>query len=128
MCREWMNRLRKITWKMVSLPVLCRYQKIIKKVLAEHDVELEKMFYMDFAKQKETIRVFQNRQKINLVALREGRLAEKENEIVLERRYAEEHQYTVGSQITLGKIKFQVTGIATTPDYDLRFAKCRIRL
>ena len=50
------------------------------------------MFYLDFAKQKETIRVFQNRQKINLVALREGRLAEKENEIVLERRYAEEHQ------------------------------------
>ena len=49
-----------------------------KKVLAEHDVELEKMFYLDFAKQKETIRVFQNRQKINLVALREGRLAEKD--------------------------------------------------
>lgn len=94
-----------------------------KKVLAEHDVELEKMFYLDFAKQKETIRVFQNRQKINLVALREGRLAEKENEIVLERRYAEEHQYTVGSQITLGKIKFQVTGIATTPDYDAPLRK-----
>ena len=74
-----------------------------KKVLAEHDVELEKMFYLDFAKQKETIRVFQNRQKINLVALREYCLAEKKNEIVLERRYAEEHQYTVGSQITLGK-------------------------
>ena len=94
-----------------------------KKVLAEHDVELEKMFYLDFAKQKETIRVFQNRQKINLVALREGRLAEKENEIVLERRYAEEHQYTVGSQIMLGKIKFQVTGIATTPDYDAPLRK-----
>lgn len=94
-----------------------------KKVLAEHDVELEKMFYLDFAKQKETIRVFQNRQKINLVALREGRLAEKENEIVLERRYAEEHQYTVGSQITLGKIKLRVTGIATTPDYDAPLRK-----
>lgn len=93
------------------------------KVLAEHDVELEKMFYLDFAKQKETIRIFQNRQKINLVALREGRLAEKENEIVLERRYAEEHQYTVGSQIMLGKIKFQVTGIATTPDYDAPLCK-----
>lgn len=93
------------------------------KVFAEHDVELEKMFYLDFAKQKETIRVFQNRQKINLVALREGRLAEKENEIVLERRYAEEHQYTVGSQIMLGKIKFQVTGIATTPDYDAPLRK-----
>ena len=39
-----------------------------KKMLAEHDVELEKMFYLDFAKQNETIRVFQNRQKINLVA------------------------------------------------------------
>lgn len=94
-----------------------------KKVLAEHAVELEKMFYLDFAKQKETIRVFQNRQKINLVALREGRLAEKENEIVLERRYAEEHQYTVGSQITLGKIKLRVTGIATTPDYDAPLRK-----
>ena len=94
-----------------------------KKVLAEHDVELEKMFYLDFAKQKETIRVFQNRQKINLVALCEGRLAEKENEIVLERRYAEEHQYTVGSQIALGKIKLRVTGIATTPDYDAPLRK-----
>ena len=94
-----------------------------KKVLAEHAVELEKMFYLDFAKQKETIRVFQNRQKINLVALREGRLAEKENEIVLERRYADEHQYTVGSQITLGKIKLRVTGIATTPDYDAPLRK-----
>lgn len=105
MCREWMNRLRKITWKMVSLPVLCRYQKIIKSACRTR-CGTGKDVLPGFAKQKETIRVFQNRQKTNLVALREGRLAEKENEIVLERRYAEEHQYTVGSQITLGKSNF----------------------
>lgn len=94
-----------------------------KKVLAEHDVELEKMFYLDFAQAERDDSCIQNPSKNNLVALREGRLAEKENEIVLERRYAEEHQYTVGSQITLGKIKLRVTGIATTPDYDAPLRK-----
>lgn len=100
------EQAEKITRKMVSLPVLCRYQKIIKSACRTR-CGTGKDVLPGFCQAERDDSCISKPSKINLVALREGRLAEKENEIVLERRYAEEHQYTVGSQITLGKSSFR---------------------
>lgn len=80
---------------------------------------LEEMFYLDFSMEDAgTVRVFQNRNTLNLIELDEGRVAKKEGEVVLEKRYCEENGWEVGNMITIGSESFRITGIGTTPDYD----------
>lgn len=90
-----------------------------REKLEKKGVFLEEMFYLDFAMEDAGIlRVFQNRNTLNLLELDEGRLAKKEGEIVLEKRYCEEHGKQTGDEITIGTETFRITGIGSTPDYD----------
>lgn len=87
--------------------------------LEEKGITLEKMFFMDYSVEDDiTLRVFQNREQINRMILKEGSLAEKEDEVVLERRYAELHDIQLGDAVEIGGREFTVTGIGTVPDYD----------
>lgn len=87
--------------------------------LEEKGITLEKMFFMDYSVEDDiTLRVFQNREQINRMILKEGSLAEKEDEVVLERRYAELHDIQLGDAVEIGGREFIVTGIGTVPDYD----------
>lgn len=65
-----------------------------------------------------TLRIFANRDEINKIDLVKGTLAEKENELVVERQFAEKNDISAGDVITFGGREFTVTGIGTTPDYD----------
>ena len=52
----------------------------------------EEQFYIDVKLDNgDTLRVFQNRENINLIELDEGQLASTNNEIVIEKRYSEEN-------------------------------------
>lgn len=87
--------------------------------LTEKGVSLEAMFYLDFEnKESNLLRVFQNRENINLIDLDEGRLAEGNKEAVLEKRYCIEHHINVGDSVEIGGITFLVVGIGSVPDYD----------
>lgn len=87
--------------------------------LEDKGITLEKMFFMDYSVEDDiTLRVFQNREHINRMILKEGSLAEKEDEVVLERRYAEIHDIQLGDSVEIGGREFTVTGIGTVPDYD----------
>lgn len=83
-------------------------------------VTVEPQFSMDYEMQDESVlRVYWNRQKINLLDVSKGRQASNVDEIVLEKNYAIEHKYQCGDTILVGDRRFTITGIATTPDYDL---------
>lgn len=87
--------------------------------LTEKGITLEKMFFMDYSyKDSKTLRVFANREQINTVALKEGTLPVAEDEIVIERRFAEVNEIIPGDKIELGGRSFTVSGIGTVPDYD----------
>ena len=87
--------------------------------LTDIGITLEKMFYLDFAKEDDsTLRVYQNREQINQLVLDEGSLADKEGEAVLEKRYAEEHDLQVGDNISFAGYEFQIVGIGSVPDYE----------
>lgn len=64
------------------------------------------------------IRVFKNRVLIDRVVLDQGREAKADNEIVLEKRYCEEHGIDVGDVIPIGSEDVTVTGIGSSVDYD----------
>lgn len=90
-----------------------------KENFEKQGILLEEMFYLDCnMENNETLRVFKNRKSIDLINLEQGTLAKEEQEIVLEKRYCEEHEIEVGDTITVGKKNFQVVGIGSVPDYD----------
>lgn len=87
--------------------------------LTEKGITLEKMFFMDYSyEDSKTLRIFENREQINTVALKEGTLPVAEDEIVIERRFAEVNEIIPGDRIELGGRSFTVSGIGTVPDYD----------
>ena len=82
-------------------------------------VTSEPQFYMDYEIDEDhTIRIFANRDEVNRIDLVKGTLAEKGNELVVERQFAEKNDISAGDVITFGGREFTVTGIGTTPDYD----------
>lgn len=86
--------------------------------IEEKGVTLEKAFFMDYTMEESTLRIFANRQKCNLFAVSEGRMLEKEGEILLEQHYAQAKGLTVGSVLNTGGRSFTVVGVGSTPDYD----------
>ena len=89
------------------------------EILEDEGVTLEKMFSLEFRQKDESVlRVYKNRNNMNLVDLDEGKMAEANDEVVLEKRYCREHKIQVGNQITIGGKNFKVVGIGSTPDYD----------
>lgn len=89
------------------------------KELEGKGITLEKMFYLDyFFKDNSTVRIYKNRDKINRIVIDEGRMAENDKEVVIEKRYSQEHNFSVGNCINIGNEKFKIVGIGTVPDYD----------
>lgn len=69
------------------------------------------------------LRIFRTREKIDTLTLDSGREAVSDNEIVIEKRYCEEHGINTGDTIVIGGMDFLVTGIGCTADYDAPFKK-----
>ena len=82
-------------------------------------VTLEPMFYLDFLQEDEsTLRIYKNREAINLMELNEGQMPQMAEEVALEKRYCEENGITVGTEIVIADRSYQVVGIGSVPDYD----------
>lgn len=80
------------------------------------------MFYEDYdVMDGKTIRVFANRENIDLVECDEGNLAEADDEIVVEKRFSQVNDISVGDIIQIAGNEFKVTGIGTSPDYNALF-------
>lgn len=87
--------------------------------LTDRGIILEKHFSLDYIVSDDALlRVFENREKIDLMNLDEGRLADKEGEAAIEKRYATEHNLVIGDHILVGGRNLEIVGIGSTPDYD----------
>ena len=89
------------------------------KQITDKGVSVEKMFFADYSVgENKVLRVFKVRENINKISLIDGRLPEKDDEAVIERRYSDVNEVKTGDKITVGKKEFTVTGIGATPDYN----------
>lgn len=83
---------------------------------------VEEAFYLDVTREDDSIlRIYKNREYINLIDIEKGKLAGGKNEIVLEKHYAASHNITVDSVINISGKGYLVTGIGSVPDYDAPF-------
>ncbi|MBO4997651.1 MAG: ABC transporter permease [Lachnospira sp.] len=91
-----------------------------EKEITDNGILLEKMFSMDLeAEDGSILRLMKNRESMNLIDLDNGRLAKTSGEIVLEKRYCQEHDLTVSDNIKVADMDFEIVGIGSTPDYDM---------
>ncbi|MBR4096553.1 MAG: FtsX-like permease family protein [Oscillospiraceae bacterium] len=90
-----------------------------EKKLTDSGVTIEKMFSADMKMADgSTLRLMKVREKINMIHLESGVLPTKTGEAVIEKRYSEEHEITIGASIEIGGVVLTVTGIGTVPEYD----------
>ena len=90
-----------------------------EKAITDKGVTIEKMFSYDLEMPDNSVlRIFRVREKIDLIDLDDGRIPENSGEILLEKRYCEEHEISVGDMVKIGESNYTVTGIGTVPDYD----------
>ena len=67
------------------------------------------------------LRVFQNREEVNLPCLMKGEFPEKTGEMILDRMFADNNGIRVGDSIRFGGYDFVVCGLAAFPDYSALF-------
>lgn len=89
------------------------------KDITDKGITLEEQFYLDYKlKDSSVLRIFKTRDQINKNVIDKGRIAQNANEVVLEKRYCEEHNYKVNDKIRLSSNMYKIVGICTVPDYD----------
>ncbi len=90
-----------------------------EKKLFDSGVTIEKMFSADMKMSDgSTLRLMKIREKINFIQLDNGVLPTRKGEAVIEKRYSEEHEISVGDSIKIGGAVLTITGIGTVPEYD----------
>ncbi|MCM1157315.1 MAG: FtsX-like permease family protein [Bacteroidales bacterium] len=90
-----------------------------KSALEKDGITLESHFYLDYSMEDDSVlRIFSERNEIDLPQADFGRLPQKSGEIFLEKRYCEEQGISVDDEIMAGGRSFRVCGIGTSPDYD----------
>ena len=82
-----------------------------EKEIADMGITLEKHFSFDVDMEDGSVlRIFRNRENIDIVSVEQGVPAEKSGEICLEKRYCEENNISVGDTIKIGGNVLTVTG------------------
>lgn len=87
--------------------------------ISDMGITLEKHFSFDVDMEDGSVlRIFGNRENIDIVCVEQGAAANKIGEICLEKRYCEEHNISLGDVIKIGGNALTVTGIGSALDYD----------
>lgn len=97
--------------------------------LSKEGVKLYEGFFLDEETdsdldgvEESTIRVFQNREEVNLACLMEGSFPGNEDEIAIDRMYADNNEISVGDTILTGERKLRVSGLVALSDYSALFS------
>lgn len=69
-----------------------------------------------------TLRIFQKREKIDLECLMDGEFPAAENEIAIDRMYADNNDLAVGDTLTLGGKEYEICGLVALSDYSALFS------
>lgn len=87
-------------------------------------IEVEEQFFLDYTLDKEelgTVRLFKVRDNINKIHYISGSAPASQNDIVVEKRYAVEHNINAGDVFEIAGVSYKVSGIGVVSDYDAPF-------
>ncbi|MBR3069537.1 MAG: ABC transporter permease, partial [Lachnospiraceae bacterium] len=88
----------------------------------ELDISVYELFYSDqTAAGGQTVRIFKMREDINLACLMDGSFPEAENEIALDRMFADNNGLRSGDPIEIGGKRWLISGLVALSDYSTMF-------
>lgn len=86
------------------------------------DIRVYDNVYTDAQSDDErTIRIFKIRDEVNRADLLKGNMPKTDNEIAIDRLYAENNEIEIGDEITAGENKYKVCGYVALSDYSCLF-------
>ncbi len=93
---------------------------ILSELEEKNDLTFYELFYKeeDIGKENHTLRIYKNRDEINLMAFHEGRAAQASDEIAIDRMYAANNEIGVGDKISIRGKEYTITGLSAVPDYE----------
>ena len=96
----------------------------VLETLEKEDVSIYQNYYVEEEPKEvdSTLRIFKKRTQVDLECLMEGEFPQKEDEIAIDRMYADNNKLTVGDTLTIGGKKFLVTGLVALSDYGALFS------
>lgn len=93
----------------------------LAKTLQEEGVTIFENFYKEERDGDFTYRIFQNRTEVNAICLMDGHLAEQDDEIVIDRLFAENNAIAIGDKVSVAGQSFTVCGLVAFSDYSALF-------
>lgn len=100
-----------------------------KKEIEKNYIKIYKNFYKELQSDKKlsgsenaTLRLFKNRKDINKICIMDGELPKKNNEIALDRMFADNNKIKIGDTVGFSKEKYKVTGLVALSDYSALFS------
>ncbi len=69
-----------------------------------------------------TIRIYKDRKDIDLICVMDGEMPQNDDEIALDRMFADNNGISTGDEITVGDIKLKVSGLVAFSDYSALFS------
>ncbi|MBE6853218.1 MAG: FtsX-like permease family protein [Ruminococcus sp.] len=97
---------------------------VIEAIESDGSIRLFKNFYIDRETKEvdSTLRIYKNREEINKICIHNGELPANENEIAIDRMYADNNSLKVGDFLTVGDRKLKITALVALSDYSALYA------
>lgn len=99
-------------------------ENMLTQIEEKADVSLYDLSYINTTdKNDKKYRIYRVRDKINLQCIMDGKLPVKENEIAVDRLFAENNDLKIGDTISLKECDVVITGVVALPDYSCLYEK-----
>ena len=100
-------------------------EKAIQKI-EKDDVTIYPDFYVQRSytgtdKKEKTLRIYKSRDEINKVCIMDGKLPAKDNELVIDRMFADNNKTKTGDTLTIDGKTYTVSGLVSFSDYTTMF-------
>lgn len=90
--------------------------------LKNQNISISELFYKDITlKGNNSIRIFKDRTDINKVCLMEGTMPTEDNQIAIDRLYAQNNKISVGDTLNLDSKDYTISGTVALSDYSALF-------
>lgn len=94
----------------------------LKEELMKEEIDLYENYYVEREVYKDhTFRIFNERKEVNQVSVLEGRLPQKEKEIVIDRLYAQNNKIQVDDTVDIDGNSYKICGFVAFSDYTSLF-------
>lgn len=98
-------------------------EKLLNKLESDNSLTFYKLYYKDEALSgtQAAVRIYENRDTVNLACIMSGKLAENADEIAVDRMFAVNNSIELGDTVTFNSVDYTVVGYTAVPDYSCLF-------